>query len=60
MAHPLERKYLSFISVRFVHLFHVKSWSLPLPINEFFDLAKRYASSRNKSHLFPSETSTYD
>jgi hypothetical protein len=41
-------------------LFYIKSWGVPLSIDEFLNLSKNYASSLNKSHLFPSETPTYD
>ncbi len=41
-------------------MFYIKSWGVPLSIDEFLNLAKNYASSLNKKHLFPSETPTYD
>ncbi|CAF2635360.1 unnamed protein product [Rotaria sp. Silwood2] len=33
---------------------------IPLSIDEFLNLSKEYALFLNKSHLFPSGTSTYD
>ena len=38
----------------------MKSWGTPLSISEFLHLAKNYASSLKKSHLFPLKTPTYD
>ncbi|CAF1521897.1 unnamed protein product [Adineta steineri] len=40
--------------------FVLQSWGKPLSIEEFLDLAKRYAASLNKGHLFPSESPSYD
>ncbi|CAF3166771.1 unnamed protein product [Rotaria sp. Silwood2] len=40
--------------------FNKKSWGVSLTINEFMNLAKQYASSVNKSDLFPSGAPTCD
>ena len=44
----------------FVKYFYIKSWGVPLSIEEFLNLSKEYASSLNKSYLFPLGTPTYD
>ncbi|CAF3851980.1 unnamed protein product, partial [Rotaria sp. Silwood1] len=38
----------------------LQSWGVPLTINEFMNLAKQFASSVNKSDLFPSGAPTFD
>lgn len=39
---------------------NIKGWGVPLTIEEFLDLSRTYASSLNKSHLFPLGRPTYD
>ena len=41
-------------------VFGLKSWGAPLTKTEFINLAKQYASTLNKSNLFPSGTPTFD
>ena len=70
---PVKKKVAwnkQFLSCKFVLEFYPRSvlyanllsqrWGTPLSIEEFQKLAKQYASSLQKSNLFPSETPTYD
>lgn len=40
--------------------FFFQKWGVPLCINEFLNLAKQYAISLQKQHVFPSNSPTYD
>ncbi|CAF4126643.1 unnamed protein product [Adineta steineri] len=52
--------YFLFFFMTFLTFFNKKNWGAALTINEFINLAKQYASSVNKSDLFPSNAPTCD
>ncbi|CAF1416242.1 unnamed protein product [Adineta ricciae] len=66
----LEEKYLEeaalALQVKFFLITNIydillpKNWGRPLMIDEFLEMAKEYAASLNKSHLFSSGTPSYD